>query len=288
MKVQIIQVPYDSGHRSFRMGAGPEHFVQNGVAWILQADGYDVQVDSIEASGSYLAEIKTAFELCRLLSERVREASARGSFPLVLSGNCNSSLGTLAGFDAAEMGMVWFDAHGDFNTPETRESSFLDGMGMAMATGQCWRKLAATIPGFSPLPGSHVIHAGGRDFDPEEGVLLERSRISVVRAEEIRRRGVRQALGPALDALRERVERVYLHLDLDVLDPAETPANEYGAKVPDGLAVEQVEEAIRIIGERFTVCASGIASYDPKYDVKNRTFEAGVRLMKSILAINNE
>lgn len=72
-----------------------------------------------------------------------------------------------------------------------------------------------------------------------------------------------------------------------MLDPVDTPANEYKAKVPDGLAVAQVEEAIQMIGERFTICASGIASYDPKYDVKNRTFQAGVRLMKIVLASGN-
>lgn len=286
MKVRIIQVPYDSGHRSVRMGAGPEHFVQNGVARILQTDGHSVQVESVESKSAFPTEIKVAFELCRQLAERVRAAREQGSFPLVLSGNCNSSLGTLAGLGSQEegLGMVWFDAHGDFNTPETRESSFLDGMGMATATDHCWTKLAATIPGFVPLPDSHVLHVGGRDFDPEEGTLLERSRICVVVAERIRRVGMREALAPALESLSARAESVYLHLDMDVLDPATTPANEYGVRVPDGLSVAQVEEAVRMIGERFLIGAACVASYDPKYDESNRTFEAGVRLMKSILA----
>ncbi|HYO90867.1 MAG TPA: arginase family protein, partial [Pyrinomonadaceae bacterium] len=166
MKVRIIQVPYDSGQRSVRMGAGPEHFIQNGLARILQTDGHEVQVESVEARSAFRAEIKTAFELCRSLAERVRESDLQGSFPLVLSGNCNSSLGTLGGIGPQGVGMIWFDAHGDFNTPETKESSFFDGMGMAIATGHCWRKLAATIPDFSPLPNSSVIHVGGRDFDP--------------------------------------------------------------------------------------------------------------------------
>ncbi|HEV7843431.1 MAG TPA: arginase family protein [Pyrinomonadaceae bacterium] len=287
MKVQIIQVPYDSGQRNVRMGAGPIHFVQNGVLETLLAQGHDAQVEIIEASSLFRAEIKTAFELCRLLAERVREARAEGRFPLVLSGNCNSSLGTLAGLGPADLGMIWFDAHGDFNTPETRESSFFDGMGMAVATGHCWKKLAATIPGFGPLPDAHVIHVGGRDFDPEEGELLERSGIAVVRAERIRQTSVRAALGPTLESLSSRVRKLYLHIDLDVLDPAATPANEYAARVPGGLTVEQIAEAIQLIGERFTICASGIASYDPKYDEKGQTFAAGVRIIKSLLATNN-
>ena len=284
MKVQIIQIPYDSGHRSLRMGAGPEHFVQGGIAQLLRDGGYTVGVDCIEAQTPFKAEIKTAFELCRLLAERVREARAEASFPLVLSGNCNASLGTLAGMGAADLGMVWFDAHGDFNTPETRESSFFDGMGMAIATGHCWRKLALTIPGFSPLPDSNVIHVGGRDFDPEEGTLLEHSEIQVIPAAGIRQTSVQAALGPALDELGARVRKIYLHLDLDVLDPEDTPANEYSLKIPHGLTIGQVEEAIQMIGTRFRICAAGLASYDPGYDENGRTFQAGVRFMKAILA----
>src|ERR671939_185527 len=89
MRVRVIQVPYDSGHRDIRMGAGPTYFIQKGAAQILQSCGYDVGVDCVEAVNPFRAEIGTAFELCQLLAERVREAYIRGVFPLVLSGNCN-------------------------------------------------------------------------------------------------------------------------------------------------------------------------------------------------------
>src|SRR5687767_11752854 len=124
MKVQIIQVPYDSGQRSLRMGSGPEHFVQNGVEQILRDCGCDVYIECIEGQLPFRAEIKTAFELYRTLAERVASAYANGIFPLVLSGNCNSSLGTVAGVGADQLGIIWFDGHGDFNTPDTTESGF--------------------------------------------------------------------------------------------------------------------------------------------------------------------
>jgi arginase len=112
--------------------------------------------------------------------------------------------------------------------------------------------------------------------------LFERSGGSIVGAETIRRSGVSAALGPALEALRSRVSRIYLHFDLDVLDPERAPANEFAA--PDGLTAAQVEEAVRMIGERFTVCASGIASYDPLCDKDDEVLGAGVAIMKSVLA----
>jgi arginase len=284
MKVQVLQVPYDSGHRGLRMGQGPEHFIRCGVEQMLRQDGHDVRLDSIEPESSFRAEIKTAMELCRLLSVRVRRVRAEERFPLVLSGNCNSSVGTLAGLGSEGLGMIWFDAHGDFNTPETKESSFFDGMGMAVATGRCWRKLAMTIPDFKPLSEPNVIHVGGRDFDPEEGELLLQSGIGVVTAERIKKEGMAEAFGAALDRLRGRVRRLYLHVDLDVLDPLDTPANEYALKVEGGLMPEQVLEAIGMIKRSFQICACGIASFDPEYDRNNQTLRAGISIIRSVLS----
>jgi arginase len=284
MDIHIIQVPYDSGHRNLRMGAGPANFIKEGAVAVLRSCGYSVKLDCIEASRSFPTEIKIAFELCRLIAERVRKTCAEGNFPLVLSGNCNSSLGTLAGLDPSGLGMIWLDAHGDFNTPETSESGFFDGMGMSIATGHCWKKIAATIPGFRPVSDSNVVHVGGRDFDPQESELLGRSGVQVITAELIRKTGLQEAVGQALDTLRMRVDKVYLHIDLDVLDPEQTPANEYSSRVPNGLTTEEVEEAIQLIGVRFRICAGGIASYDPAYDKGGQTFHAGMKLIKGLLA----
>lgn len=282
MKVQIIQVPYDSGHRGLRMGGGPEHFVRNGVGRRLRDCGFDVGVDCVEAQSPFRAEIKTAFELLRTLAARVGSADGAGRFPLVLSGNCNSSLGTIAGIGSEQLGIIWFDAHGDFNTPETTESGFLDGMGLATAAGLCWAKMAASIPNFKPVAGRNILHVGERDFHPEERALFKAAGGTIVGAESVRRTSMEEALAPALAALGKRgVTRIYLHFDLDVLDPGGAPANEFAA--PDGLTPAQIEEAVRMIGERFTIRAGGIASYDPLYDREDEVLDAGMRIMKSIL-----
>ena len=283
MKVQIIQVPYDSGHRGLRMGAGPEHFVQNGLEHLLRDSGFEVDIDYVEAHSTFRAEIKTAFELYRTLAERVASACSSGRFPLVLSGNCNSSIGTVAGVGSNQLGVIWFDSHGDFNTPETTESGFLDGMGLATVAGLCWKKMAASIPNFSPVSARNILHVGGRDFYSEERILFDRSGGTIVGAAAIKNSSVKEALEPDLNALANRVSRIYLHFDLDVLDPAGTPANEFAA--PDGLSVQQLEEAVALIAERFTVCATGIAAYDPRYDKNNEVLNAGVTIMKKVLSL---
>lgn len=285
MKVQILQVPYDSAHRNVRMGSGPVHFIESGIAQTLHQLGYDVEVDCIEAESPFRAEIKTAFELYRQLAARVRSACEGGKFPLILSGNCNCSLGTIAGVGTSDLGIVWFDGHGDFNTPDTTVSGFLDGMGLATIAGLCWKGLAASIAGFHSISGRNIIHVGARDFSAEEKELFDLAGVAVVGAETIRRSGLREALESPFEVLRARVGRIYLHFDLDVLDPEETPANEFAP--PDGLTVEQVEESIQMIGERFGICACGIASYDPRCDDQNKTLEAGVTIIKRVLEMSS-
>jgi arginase len=280
-KVQVIAVPYDSGHRDLRMGKGPGHLLEHGLGDKLRAAGHDVSLQYIEAESAFPLEVGTSYELYRSLAKCVRGAYEAGRFPLVLAGNCGSVLGTIAGVGPARLGVIWFDAHGDFNTPDTTASGFLDGMALATATGRCWSALAVTIPGFSPIPDAYVIHLGVRDLDPAEKPLLANSAVRVLDAEQIKRTGMSQALEPALAALRSRVDRVYLHLDLDVLDPEEVAANQYA--VPGGLIITQVEEAITLIARHFPICAAAITAYDPTCDPDNRMPGPATRLAERLL-----
>ncbi len=279
MNIQVIAVPYDSGYRGLRMGRGPLHFIQHGIEDMLVASGNTVQIDQIEAQTPFQIEVKTAFELNRMTAARVHAAQAQGDFPLVLSGNCNASLGTVAGLDPTQLGVAWFDAHGDFNTPETTLSGFFDGMGLSVMAGRCWHAIASTIPGFSPIPEENIIHIGGRDFDDEEKRLFEDSSIGLLPPQQIQQRGIEDALAPLLTGLQRRVERVYVHIDLDVLDRAIAPANEFA--VFDGLSIEQVEAAIQEIKQKLNLCAVGFASYDPAYDTENIILQAAFRLMQT-------
>ena len=121
--IRIIVVPYDSGHPGLRMGAGPEHLLNNGLGEVLRSEGRGARVITVRHHREPTAEVATAFELDGLVSDQVRRALAEDEFPLVLSGNCNTAaVGTLSGAAPEELGVVWFDAHGEFNTPELAES----------------------------------------------------------------------------------------------------------------------------------------------------------------------
>src|SRR6266705_3835940 len=174
MDIQLLAVPYDSGNRGRRMGAGPEALLDSGLQQTLRAKGHRVQVKIAELpADAWHAEIQTSFELMRMLAAAVREARDWNRLPIVLAGNCNTAVGTLAGLGADSTGVAWFDAHGDFNTPETTRSGFLAGTAVAIITGRCWTQLADTVPGFKPIADERVCLIGTRVRDCLECALLD-------------------------------------------------------------------------------------------------------------------
>ena len=283
MKVQVIQVPYDSGHRGLRAGVGPEHLVNKGLAQVLQDEGHEVAVEIIESQAAFRAEVQTQFELYRALAERVKKARRNGIFPLILSGNCGASLGAIGGAGSTRLGILWFDAHGEFNTPETTGSGFLDGMGLATATGLCWKQLAASIPGFRPVPGSNILLVGGRDFDEGEQDRLEQSGVTVIDHAMIETSGLRDALQPGIVKLAADVDEVHVHIDPDALNSKEAPANSYQFMTEGGMSVEQIHESIALIQKERKITSATIASFEPGYDPQGKTTGVLFELAKQIL-----
>lgn len=263
------------------MGAGPEHFINNGLEKTLKAEGHEVLIESVKSKTRFQTEIQTQFGLYESLAYRVAKARQDGNFPLILSGNCGASLGAIAGTSDDRIGVIWFDAHGDFNTPETTASGFLDGMGLAIIAGLCWKQIAASIPNFKPVPGANILHVGGRDFDAKEKALFDKVGAAVVSAAAIEQANIQDALKMPLLNLQGSVESVHLHIDLDVLDPKEFPANGYA--VPGGLGVDQTIEAIGLIKESVKINSVTIASFDPQYDLQGKTLQAGLKLIRKIL-----
>lgn len=259
------------------MGAGPEWLLSAGLEAYLSRAGYDVACAHVEApADSWRAGIRTAFELMRALATRVREARAAGRFPLVIAGNCNVAVGVLGGL-GPRTGVLWFDAHGDFNTPETTTGGFLDGMALATVPGRCWPQLTRSVPGFQLVPDQTTYLLGARDFDPLEAEALSRSAVRVFRPALIR-----SGLGSPLAELAERVEQVYVHPDLDVLDPSEGRVNEFAPA--DGMRRCEVEATLADIGRAVPIAAATLSAYDPRYDADGRVCASAFALIDALLA----
>jgi arginase len=289
----LLAVPYDSGFRAVRMGYGPLAIRAAGAADRLRRAGYAVNEAIIEAGPGLHPEIATAFRLHSALSDAVRQVLEAGALPIVLSGNCGTAVGTVSALSAeagsdstrkpvGRLGVVWLDAHADFNTPETTTSGFLDGMGLATLAGDCWRAMATSVPGFCPVLGRHIALIGARDMSRVERMNLERAGITLVSPDAIRATSIRDVITPVLERWREEgVARVYLHIDLDVHDPASVgAANEYAA--PGGLAVAEVHEVVRATAQSLPIGAAGLASYDPECDTGGNIRDAALDLLEVI------
>lgn len=275
-QLRLVCWPFHNGLRNVSMGAGAIRLANDATMLAdLEQAGWHVTHDEIQPVDESDPEIARVIELIRRLAERVGETVADGAFPLVLAGNCNSCLGTTGGIGAESLGVVWFDAHADFDDPDENESGFFDVMGLAMVTGRGWRALRHTIPGHRPIPERNVILAAVRDLEPYQRRRLERSELTTIPGEiEF------DAFEAAVAELSRRVDRVYPHVDLDALDIADARANKYAAAGGPGL--DRLTDCIRLACERLTVTAAAITAYDPRLDRDDRTLNAARTIAREI------
>jgi arginase len=273
--LRLIAWPYHAGLRDVSVGLGASALARDDAfRAALAADGVAVTGETIPPVDEALPEVARIFELDRRLAARVAAARADGAFPFVLAGNCCSCLGTVAGSGAP--GVVWFDAHADFDTPDDNLSGFTDVMGLAILTGSGWRALRETIPGFAAVEEADVVLAGVRDLEPYQRARLAASAVRTVP-------GAIEpaALADALDRVHESVTRVYLHIDLDALDAVVGRANAYAA--PGGPSLDRLLGGVDAVFDRFEVVAAALASYDPRED-RDGAIAAAARRIAARLA----
>ena len=173
------------------MGAGPEALADGGLVAQLEGHGHNVCRTVVERpGGGWAAEIRTAFDLAANVARAVRSTRSAGRLPVILAGNCGVALGVVSALDRGTA-VLWADAHGDFNTPETTVGGFLDGMALACVVGRCWMGMSAQVPGYAPVAEDLVWLLGARDLDSLEEEALEHSSVHRIPAGE--------AYDPAVD-----------------------------------------------------------------------------------------
>ncbi len=242
----MIAVPYHLGRRGVEVGRGP--------LVLLEALGRPCVM--VEADGGI-----------GVINSLLAEAVAAHHRPaIVAAGNCNSCLGTLAALE--DPGIVWLDAHGDFNTPETSISGALEGMSLAIATGHCHHELMA-----KPVEEENVVLAATRSLDPLEEVRLLSSKVSLASLDELPR---------AVVLLAARVTTIYLHIDLDVLDPEISPGVNFSQ--PGGITADQLFGAVKHVVATGKLGAVTVANFNPDRDREDRTLGIAKDLLTNVLA----
>jgi arginase len=242
------------------MAGDPAHPAAAGPAVLTAALGEPGRAVAIEPFGR---DVRAAsLEVCRRTAALVRVAVGAGRRPLVLAGSCDVAPGVVAGLGEPDCGVVWIDAHADFNTPESSRSGFWPGMTLAVLTGDCGEEVWAAL-GAQAVDPVRVALLGVRSLSPAaEERRLERSAMHVVRWAD----GAPQGdVGSALDRLAECAQRVYVHLDLDALDPS-VGSGVVDPPVAGGLSASQLDELLDQVQARFDVAGATIATYTPSRD----------------------
>ena len=291
MRVALVLVPYDLGRERVGTGRGPEAYVDGGAVEALRERGHEVAVVTVVRPSPFREELDAVLAVNREVARAVAAAVASDRLPLVVAGNCNASLGLRAGLQAAgappDLPVVWCDAHGDFNTPATTVTGYLDGMPLAMLTGaahpQAWAQL-----GGRAVAEELVVHLGARELDPAEAVALERSRVRVVtpaaadgQLEAALTAALEGLPGGALAAPRPPRPPLQLHVDLDVLDPRLAPGVSFPS--PNGLTPTQLRRALAVVGRRFAPAGLTLSSYLPERDDGGAsTLQAGIDVLVTV------
>ena len=291
--VSIIGVPMDLGQMRRGVDMGPSAIRYGGLqerltnlGWTVQDHG-DILVDMREnaesSTAGNLKNLSSVVKASELLAQKIDETIADDSFPLVLGGDHSIALGTLAGVAKKQknLGIIWYDAHGDLNTADTSPSGNIHGMPLAASLGFGDPGLT-NIGGFSPkAKPENVVIIGARDLDDGERKLIKETGIKVFTMHEIDRLGMTTVMKETIEYLRERTEYVHLSLDLDGLDPTEAPG--VGTPVAGGLSYRESHLAMEMLEESGIITSAEFVEVNPILDEKNKTGAAAVALIASLL-----
>jgi arginase len=288
MLVDVISVPYRYDRYAEGIGAGPDALRGAGLSDRLRQAGLSVGAETTaHLPDSEREDGRTAVNIGKLGARTAQLVSASrqaGNGALVLAGDDTASIGVVAGLQAAvgaatPIGIVWLDAHGDFNTPETSYSGILAGMPLAILAGLAgplWREAAGLA---SPIATDRMVLAGTRDLDEKEAELLRSTDVRVIPVGEVRKG---DPFVDVVDWLARRSTLLYLHIDLDVLDPRFVPSASTPAA--DGLTVDELAQAMVTVLGTGKVAAMTVTSLNPGAGIRGkRSLESALALVDKAL-----
>jgi arginase len=290
-RVAIIGAALDLGAGRRGVDMGPSAIRYAGLDARLAGLGYDIAdwgnvetaVAEATASGSpqarFLTEIKAA---CERVAGLVERAVRESRIPVVLGGDHSVALGTLGGLARAHGpgGVLWFDAHGDLNTPETSPSGNVHGMPLAAALGRTGDAFASDSWPLPALDPERVMLIGVRSLDEGERAFVRASGMGVYTMTELDRRGVEPVVREALERV-DGAAFVHVSLDMDVVEPEVAPG--VGTPVRGGLSYREAHLAMELVAESEVLDSLEIVEVNPILDRENATAQLAVELAASAL-----
>ncbi|MFE8704217.1 arginase [Cytobacillus sp. FJAT-54145] len=289
-KLSIIGMPMDLGQMRRGVDMGPSAIRYAGVNERLKKlfdevhDLGDIAIGRPEVmidEESNLRNLDLVAEKNESLAVEVDKAIESGSFPLVLGGDHSIAIGTLAGVAKhyQNLGVIWYDAHGDLNTAETSPSGNIHGMPLAVSLGIGHSKLT-NVGGYTPkINPENIVIIGARSLDEGERELIKEKGIKVYTMHEIDRLGMTKVMEETIAYLKDK-DGVHLSLDLDGLDPHDAPG--VGTPVTGGISYRESHLAMEMLAESKIVTSAEFVEVNPILDDKNKTASVAVALMGSL------
>jgi arginase len=292
-KLSIIGVPMDLGQTRRGVDMGPSAIRYAGVIERIENIGYSVEdKGNIEIAlaervhsdeNTNLKNLKAVADASERLAQTVSDVITNKRFPLVLGGDHSIAIGTLAGVSRhyKNLGVIWYDAHGDLNTADTSPSGNIHGMPLAASIG-IGDDALTRIGGYTPKvkPGNIVI-IGARSLDEGEKELIKEKGIKVYTMHEIDRMGMTKVMEETILYLRDKTDGVHLSLDLDGLDPHDAPG--VGTPVIGGISYRESHLAMEMLAESQLITSAEFVEVNPILDERNKTATVAVALMGSLL-----
>jgi arginase len=293
-KIRIIGVPMDLGASRRGVDMGPSALRVAGLQPRLRQLGRQVEdVGNIivpqpeeqpygEKKARFLGEIT---ETCKLLSESVKKTLDEDFFPLVLGGDHSIAMGTMAGVaahyqkESKRIGLIWLDAHGDMNTPDTSPSGNVHGMPVAAIVGSGPAELTG-LGGITPMVEPRSVSLVGiRELDAKERRFAKESGVHIFTMRDIDERGMRDVMAEALRFAGDDTAGIAVSLDMDFVDPADAPG--VGTPVRGGVTYREAHLALEMVADTRSMVSFELVEVNPVIDLHNTTATLGVELVLS-------
>ncbi len=296
MNVHILEMPLDFGASRHGSDMGPSAIRLAGLKEKLEALGHATYVHTdiikftaqeYEKPGNPKAKyLKPIVKACNRLASEVEIITSEGDFPLVLGGDHSVVLGSLAGLSATakkqgkKIGVLYVDAHGDFNTAETSPTGNIHGECLAASAGLGLSELTNLYFEGQKVEPENICFVGSRDLDPGEKLLMKQAGVTVFTMSDIDRQGFAQVVSKVVDFFK-KVDIIHVSFDMDVLDPMFAPGT--GIPLPGGLTNREALLLMEEIAATGKVCSAEIVEVNPILDLRNQTAILAVSLAARLL-----
>jgi arginase len=287
-RIRFIGVPMDLGQAQRGVDLGPGALRYAGISARLAGLGYrvedvgniEVPVRDVLTGEKELRYLPSIQRVCEAVYQAGRSAIQEDCLPVFMGGDHTVAIGSVGGVTHHEpAGVIWIDAHGDFNTPQSSLTGNIHGMVLAALLGQGYPELVQVGRPGPKLQVADVVMIGIRELDQQERVLLQESGIAVYTMRDVDERGMGCVAREALGCL-SHLARLHVSLDLDALDPMEVPG--VGTTSPGGLTYREAQLLMEIIADTGRLASLDIVEINPILDHRNQTAKIAVELAASL------